>query len=689
MPRIVHITVIVLPLISLFCSQTLHAETDALLEQIERAWLRQGVEGYRRAAESFGHSVREEQGKIMVPVIVERRLSDTRDFTPRLKIAGARVDSLSRSYARILVPIERLTLLTSQFRAERLSAPIPVYPAAFGLGPVLSESISLTDADGYQVGNLNGAGVRVAVVDLGFTGLTNAINQGELPANTVGQDFTLTGLETSTKHGTGVAEHVMDMAPGATLYCLKVGDQVDLQNAADYIKLNNIKIANHSAAWVLASYYDDSGPINNIINKSYDSDGVLWSISSGNQARMHWRGNWTDLNGNNNLEFAPNDELLALSGTASNASVYLNWNQYGINNKTDLNLYVLDNAGIVVASSTIVQSPFNDPYEAVTFTYVASKAPYSAKVTRAGGSTTNLNVTLFSFSHNFEHFVLASSLMDPASAHGAFTVGAVRQSNWLNSTPAIESYSSQGPTTDGRQKPDLVAPDGTSSLSYGTRASYGTSFSSPTVAGAAALLLQENASLTAPSLANLLRSTAMDVGLVGADPVYGYGKLQLPLIDSDGDQLTNKQEIAFGTDALNPDTDGDGLTDYAEVITYNTNPLLVDTDGEGLSDYDEVITYFTNPLLTDTDSDGLSDHYEVIIYGTNPLASNRGDLAPRGQPDGVINAGDAVVMARLTTGEISPTETEITLGDLNYNSALDAGDMVVLMRAVQGLVTLQ
>ena len=37
---------------------------------------------------------------------------------------------------------------------------------------------------------------------------------------------------------------------------------------------------------------------------------------------------------------------------------------------------------------------------------------------------------------------------------------------------------------------------------------------------------------------------------------------------------------------------------------HNTDPNLADTDGDGLSDYDEVILYNTDPLLVDTDGDG-------------------------------------------------------------------------------------
>lgn len=43
------------------------------------------------------------------------------------------------------------------------------------------------------------------------------------------------------------------------------------------------------------------------------------------------------------------------------------------------------------------------------------------------------------------------------------------------------------------------------------------------------------------------------------------------------------------TDALKQkDTDGDGLSDYEEVYTYNTSPYLKDTDGDGVPDGSEI-----------------------------------------------------------------------------------------------------
>ncbi len=65
------------------------------------------------------------------------------------------------------------------------------------------------------------------------------------------------------------------------------------------------------------------------------------------------------------------------------------------------------------------------------------------------------------------------------------------------------------------------------------------------------------------------------------------------------------------------DSDGDGLSD-AEELKLGTNPFSKDTDGDGLSDYDEVMIYHTDPKNPDTDGDGYTDGQEVKS-GHNPL----------------------------------------------------------------------
>lgn len=87
--------------------------------------------------------------------------------------------------------------------------------------------------------------------------------------------------------------------------------------------------------------------------------------------------------------------------------------------------------------------------------------------------------------------------------------------------------------------------------------------------------------------------------------------------DSDGDGLTDTNELEIGTDPNNPDTDSDRLSDGEEVLRRNTDPRNSDSDGDLLSDGDEVLDHNTDPLNADTDNDRLSDGEEIRL-GTDP-----------------------------------------------------------------------
>ena len=78
--------------------------------------------------------------------------------------------------------------------------------------------------------------------------------------------------------------------------------------------------------------------------------------------------------------------------------------------------------------------------------------------------------------------------------------------------------------------------------------------------------------------------------------------------------------------AVKADTDGDGLSDGAEINIYHTNPLNPDTDGDGLTDGQEVALGL-NPLVRDTDGDGFEDAFELAagsgatVLSSRPLSS--------------------------------------------------------------------
>lgn len=104
-------------------------------------------------------------------------------------------------------------------------------------------------------------------------------------------------------------------------------------------------------------------------------------------------------------------------------------------------------------------------------------------------------------------------------------------------------------------------------------------------------------------------------------------------LDSDNDGAQDYIEEAFGTDKHEEDTDGDGLSDFAELYTFVLDPLNTDTDGNGVADGEEdldedglsnitEVQIGTSIIMPDTDEDGLTDLQEYDVYGTDPALTD-------------------------------------------------------------------
>ncbi|HYB12106.1 MAG TPA: hypothetical protein VEG67_01470, partial [Myxococcota bacterium] len=126
----------------------------------------------------------------LLPVILEPSAGkSTRDIDARaIEALGGRVDAVSESFVRVLVrPTDARRL--GELNDVRVVRTPTMATAVTGFGSIVSESVALTNASVLQQ-SFTGAGVKAAVVDLGFQGLSNVISAGELPANTIGVDFT-------------------------------------------------------------------------------------------------------------------------------------------------------------------------------------------------------------------------------------------------------------------------------------------------------------------------------------------------------------------------------------------------------------------------------------------------------------------------------------------------------------------
>ena len=120
----------------------------------------------------------------------------------------------------------------------------------------------------------------------------------------------------------------------------------------------------------------------------------------------------------------------------------------------------------------------------------------------------------------------------PAAARGILGIGSLLAPGPTTNGFALSEYSSRGPTSDGRIKPDLVAPgESISAAARGTTAGYttksGTSMAAPFAAGTAALMIAANPALSADQVRDLLYTTAEDWGTTGPDVDYGHGRIQV------------------------------------------------------------------------------------------------------------------------------------------------------------------
>jgi len=121
-------------------------------------------------------------------------------------------------------------------------------------------------------------------------------------------------------------------------------------------------------------------------------------------------------------------------------------------------------------------------------------------------------------------------------------------------------------------------------------------------------------------------------GFIDDGPFHPAGRPEG--VDEEIDLNDWNEIFVFGTNASNPDTDMEGLSDWVELFTdwdtvttgiQATDPTLSDTDADELEDDDEVhgvpiklpgSTMYdivkTNPIDADTDNDGLLDGLEVF-----------------------------------------------------------------------------
>jgi len=537
---------------------------DTALAQLARVAAHEGPAAARRFAASRGLEVR--HGKVRVIVVAQDARPGSLALVGRaVRAAGGAVRATYADLAQVILPISGLRALAAAEGVLDVRQ-----PGGYTMDAVTSEGVGEMAANVWQTAGFNGKGVKVGIIDGGFMGY-KALLGTELPATVTAWGQSVLGPEggpaDAYDHGTAVAEVVYDVAPGARLYLASVDDPVELGRAEQWMVAQGVKVINHSYGWWGWAQTDGTGVINQPVTDAVGKN-VVWVNSAGNSRRMHWMGDFTDPDGNFWLDFDGvaghlYNTFYAAADKWVNGVLWWDDSYAAATEDFDLHLCKYDTTtggGTIVASSMRRQrgEAGQTPIEVVTYT-TTEAGYYAWTVARDLSVRTDVDFDLWSSRVDFDdpanpyphYFHYERSYSQPADnpSAGAISVGAVeRAPAFLQAT-----YSSQGPTRDGRILPEISGPTATAGVTIPVFT--GTSSASPHVAGIAAILRQAYPSYTAAQIEDLVKANAVDLGAAGPDNVFGWGRILLPVVPTDTTRPVTKasyESVRRGTYAVLP-----------------------------------------------------------------------------------------------------------------------------------------
>jgi len=410
---------------------------------------------------------------------------------------------------------------------------------------VIGQGVDRTGASALTDVARGGAGLRIAIIDLGFGSEIAPLQAvDELPPASRLQTASFdpagglagtTAYGGPTDHGMLVAQAVYDYAPRASYLFVSYHTPEDFVAAVNWLATQRVDIAVHSNNFLEGPFDGTSGPAQAVDRAA--AAGVLWFNSAGNYGQKSWRGPWTDADADDELDWPTAGPWIITRTNGSALTYHLSWRNAPGAEPTDIDLALEkqrdDGGWDVIARSTDRQSAGAAAAERLNGLR-GDPGRYRLRAILVSGPPP-VDVTLYSREDEIAGaFGLGdaspASIPTPADAAGSISVGAL---DWRSNS--LVRYSSRGPTPDGRLKPDITAPTGTAiaGVMGDSRDVGGTSIAAPNAAGATAVLLSSlRANRLAPTpdqVRAMLDRDALDLGAPGPDTTFGTGRLRVDL----------------------------------------------------------------------------------------------------------------------------------------------------------------
>ena len=526
--------------------------------------------------------------------------------------------------------------------------------------------------------SVDGTGIGIGVLSDGVRSLADRQASGDLPARVT----VLPGQAGRGDEGTALLEIVHDLAPGAELY-FATGSGGQAQMAA------NIEALCEAGANVIVDdigYTNEAAFQDDIVAQGVNAavaGGCDFFSAGGNDGNLTdgttgvWEGDYaagTSLIVDGETlgvrhDFGGGMEANEVSGFRVSAIV-LQWADPLGASANDYDLFLVNEDGEVIASSTDTQDGTQDPIESIRSFFGYSGL--SVVIVKASGSDRYLRVHAFDgrleiqtagnlYGHSAAENAVSVAMVDVRTAAGSGKV--------FNGTESVHVNNSDGPrriffrpngtaitagnfsSTGGRllQKPDLTAATCVTTATPGFSTFCGTSAAAPHAAAIAALMLEAAGGPNEVTLAQLRTgmtsgTAVLDIETAGVDRDSGAGIVMAP-----------------------------GAVDAVDVVVANRNgaPTLESAQSNRtFAPGDDAVDIDLEDVFDDPDNDALT--YEAVSSDPDRLAITRSNAQVTITPG---SPGRVVVRLRAIDPDgLSATDSfsvTVTAGSRDYDADND------------------
>ena len=466
-------------------------------------------------------------------------------------------------------------------------------------GPYTGDAASDIGAIGWHERGYDGlrpdgtTRVKVGIIDTGFFDFKTSADNGDLPTPPARNAYKNARVKTKcwergaspgdwdpgpfsacdtrlyiddvdNRHGTNVAEVIIDIAPEVELYISNAPDEDMERQAIQWMLNNEVDVINRSLGSSIfapgdGTSWEDDDPIDNILLAVNHHSGPVFINSAGNEARGFWYGSYhlTGTNGYITMSNNGSDVNDITLETNEQIRIELRWDDYwgtgpgSTGAQCDLNIAVFKPRGQPDKTQTDQNVSFWDtPYESMRYSVIrpgvysigvqvgehgcdAPNQPEWIQLKVDGSARGHLawatrQGPLEGSGPGFYQMQVAQEALHPSRSAGGFIVAGAAE-NYRSDDLYITS--SRGPTLDDRRtqrRPDLAALycSGRTRANNGEKFC-GTSSAAPAIAGAAALIAERFPNYNGRQIVNFLQTTAGDRHTRGFDTSFGYGVVAL------------------------------------------------------------------------------------------------------------------------------------------------------------------